>query len=265
MDRQEFSRLRQRFNNYVDSFRDVDAKLHPMMELKLQHSLRVADEARGIASDLGWAESEVILAEAVGLFHDVGRFLQYQKYQTYYDPKSVNHGCLGFQILTDSDWLNTVTGAEKTIVLESVRLHNVHSLPADLPAELKKFVDLVRDADKLDIYHVVNSAFDKQDLKENPGIMWNMPRDFSPDSIILKDLRARRQASYLDVKSQADFCLLQLCWIYDLNYQPALRRIHERNIVDRLAGRLPENDLLAQAISELKDFVKNSVVAGNGS
>jgi len=265
MNRQEFSLLRQHFNNYVDSFRDVDTKLHPMMELKLQHSLRVADEARGIATDLGWAESEVILAEAIGLFHDVGRFLQYQKYQTYYDPKSVNHGCLGFQILTDSDWLNPVTADEKTIVLESVRLHNVHSLPADLSAELKKFVDLVRDADKLDIYHVVNSAFDKQDLKENPGIMWNMPRDFSPDSIILKDLRARRQASYLDVKSQADFCLLQLCWIYDLNYQPALRRIHERNIVDRLAGRLPENDLLAQAVSELKDFVKNSVAVGNGS
>ena len=265
MNRQEFSLLRQHFNNYVDSFRDVDTKLHPMMELKLQHSLRVADEARGIATDLDWAESEVILAEAIGLFHDVGRFLQYQKYQTYYDPKSVNHGCLGFQILTDSDWLNPVTADEKTIVLESVRLHNVHSLPADLSAELKKFVDLVRDADKLDIYHVVNSAFDKQDLKENPGIMWNMPRDFSPDSIILKDLRARRQASYLDVKSQADCCLLQLCWIYDLNYQPALRRIHERNIVDRLAGRLPENDLLAQAVSELKDFVKNSVAVGNGS
>jgi len=98
MDRHDFSRLRQRFNSYVDTFRDVDAKLHPMMELKLQHSLRVADEAREIATDLEWAESDVVLGEAIGLFHDVGRFLQYQKYQTYYDPKSVNHGCLGFQI-----------------------------------------------------------------------------------------------------------------------------------------------------------------------
>lgn len=264
MNRQEFSRLRQYFNSYVDSFRDVDAKLHPMMELKLQHSLRVADEARGIATDLGWAESEVVLAETVGLFHDVGRFLQYQKYQTYYDPKSVNHGCLGFQILRDSDWLNLAAADEKTIILESVRLHNVHSLPVDLSAELKKFVDLVRDADKLDIYHVVNSAFDKDNLKDNPGIMWNMPRDFSPDSIILKDLRDHRQASYLDVKSQADFCLLQLCWIYDLNYQPAIRRIHERNIVEKLAGRLPENEVLTRAICELKDFVKNAA-AGNGS
>ncbi len=263
MTRQEFARLRERFNTYVDTFRDVDAKLHPMMELKLQHSLRVADEARGIATDLGWTESEVILAETTGLFHDVGRFLQYQKYQTYYDPKSVNHGCLGFQILRDSDWLNQSGNDEKTIILESVRLHNVHSLPADLSEDLKRFVNLVRDADKLDIYHVVNSAFDKDNLKDNPGIMWNMPRDFSPDSVILQDLRHRRQASYLDVKSQADFCLLQLCWIYDLNYQPALRRIHERNIVDRLAGRLPENEVLAQVIRELKDFVKNSAAAGN--
>ncbi len=265
MNRQEFSRLRQRFSSYVDTFRDVDAKLHPMMELKLQHSLRVADEARGIATDLGWTEAELALAETIGLFHDVGRFLQYQKYQTYYDPKSVDHGCLGFQILRDSDWLDRLSDDEKQVVLESVRLHNVYSLPSDLPAALKRFVDLVRDADKLDIYHVVNSAFDKDNLKENPGIMWNMPRDFSPDSIILEDLRNRRQASYRDVKSQADFCLLQLCWIYDLNYQPAIRRIHERNIVEKLAGRLPENDVLAEAVSRLQAYVKNSGAGGNGS
>ncbi len=265
MNSHEFLLLRQHFNSYVDTFRSADSSLHPMMELKLQHSLRVADEARGIATELEWSEAEIVLAEAIGLFHDVGRFPQYQKYQTYYDPKSVNHGCLGFQILRDSDWLNLAADDEKTLILESVRLHNVHSLPADLPAELKRFVDLVRDADKLDIYHVVNSAFDKDNLKDNPGIMWNMPRDFSPDSIILKDLRNRRQASYLDVKSQADFCLLQLCWIYDFNYQPAIRRIYERKIIDRLAGRLPENETLAEAISELKDFVKNSALAGNGS
>lgn len=265
MNRQEFSRLRQIFNNYVDTFRDVDAKLHPMMELKLQHSLRVADEARGISTDLGWAEIDVVLAEAIGLLHDVGRFMQYQKYQTYYDPKSVDHGCLGSQILRDADWLDCAGDDEKKIILESVRLHNVHNLPPDLPGYLKKFVDLVRDADKLDIYHVVNSAFEKDSLKENPGIMWNMPKDFSPDSIILQNLRNRSQASYLDVKSQADFCLLQLCWIYDLNYQPAIRRIHERNIVEKLAGRLPENEVLAKAISELKDYVKSSAFDRNGS
>ncbi len=256
----DFHGLKNRFHKYVDSFRDHSGLLHSMMQLKLDHSKRVAVEARDIAAELGWNEDEVLLAEAVGLFHDVGRFSQYHEFKTYYDPKSVNHGDRGFQILSQSDWLDGLEPSDKNLILESVRFHNCHIVPADLSPDSRRFVNLVRDADKLDIFFVLNNAIIKDSLKKEPGIIWNLPRDIPPSALILEDLRLRRQANYEHVKSQADFCLLQLCWIYDLNYVPTIRKVADRGIVDRIVTTLPDRDDLSDAIQHLKKFVQEAVL-----
>lgn len=256
---QDFHDLKTRFHEYVDSFRDIDRKLHPMLFLKYLHSQRVADEARGLAVDLGWQEREILLAEIIGLFHDVGRFSQYQEYQTYFDPKSVDHGCRGFQVLEKSGWFACFSSQETNLILESVRLHNCHQLPGNLPSDLQRFVNLVRDADKLDIFFVLNNAIEKGTLKNDPGIIWDLPRDIPPSQLIIKDLQNRRQARYENVKSQADFCLLQLCWIYDLNYLPTIRKVADREIVDRIVRTLPVSDELEDAIKYLKQFMQDAV------
>lgn len=258
---QNFNELKNRFNEYVNSFRDSDGQLHAMMELKLVHSQRVADESRELAIDIGWEEPDILLAEIIGLFHDVGRFSQYQEFKTYFDPESVNHGCRGFQVLSQSDWLNQLSATEKHLILESVRLHNCHKLPDNISPDLRRFVKLVRDADKLDIFFVLNNAILKDSLKDEPGIIWNLPRDIPPGSIILDDLRHHRQARYENVKSQADFCLLQLCWIYDLNYAPTIKKVAERQIVDRIVRTLPATDEINDAIAHLQNFLQETVTS----
>ncbi|EKD83751.1 MAG: HD protein, partial [uncultured bacterium] len=116
----DFLDLKNRFNEYVNSYCDGDGQLHPMLQLKLDHSLRVAYEAREIAVELGWSEPEILMAEIIGLLHDVGRFSQYQEFRTYFDPKSVNHGCRGFQVLSTSDWLSRLSSEESHLIMESV-------------------------------------------------------------------------------------------------------------------------------------------------
>ncbi|MDD3147613.1 MAG: HD domain-containing protein [Candidatus Riflebacteria bacterium] len=255
----EFQGLKNRFNDYVNSFRSSSGILHPMMQLKLDHSARVATEARDIAAELGWSENDILLAEAIGLFHDVGRFSQYQEFKTYYDPKSVNHGERGYDVLIESGWLDGLAVEERDYILESVHYHNCHTVPDDLSHDSNRFVKLVRDADKLDIFFVLNNAIKEDSLKNEPGIIWNLPRDVPPSSMILDDLRNRRQASYEHVKSQADFCLLQLCWIYDLNYVPTIRKVAAREIVDRIAATLPTGVELYDAVRHLKDFLRETI------
>ncbi|HNX77255.1 MAG TPA: HD domain-containing protein [Candidatus Rifleibacterium sp.] len=261
MNQQQTERLKNSFTEYVNSFRDAEGQLHAMLQLKLDHSQRVAEEARAIAADLSWSDAEITMAEIAGLYHDVGRFSQFRDFQTYYDPKSVNHGCRGFQVLSRSDWLVGLSESETRVVLESVRLHNCHTLPEDLSADLRRFVNLIRDADKLDIFFVLSDAIEEQALREKPGIIWNLPRDIPPGQVILDDLRNQRQARYENVKSQADFCLLQLCWIYDLNYLPTIKKVAERGIVDRIVKTLPESEELHDAVRHLQGFLKQAVSA----
>lgn len=253
--------LENRFHDYVGTFRAHAGELHPMLQLKYDHSLRVAREARDIASDLGWQAPEIRMAELIGLLHDVGRFSQYQEFRTYFDPHSVDHANRGFEVLSGSGWLAGLPPDESHLVLESVRLHSRHHLPDDLTENVLRFVNLVRDADKLDIFRILNDAIEKEALQDNPGIIWNLPRDVPPSPVIIEDLRQHRQAKYENVKSQADFCLLQLCWIYDLNYAPTRKKVAERGLVDRIARTIPGGMALADDIDHLKQYLQNAATA----
>ena len=80
------------FERYIDRFRDREGVLHPMLELKRCHSLRVAENAGVIAAALSLPESEQLLAEGVGLVHDVGRFTRFAQYGSFRDADTVDHG-----------------------------------------------------------------------------------------------------------------------------------------------------------------------------
>ena len=72
--------LVERFERYVDRYRGPGGLLPAALELKYAHSRRVAENARTIAEGLDHTPSEVLLAEACGLAHDIGRFPQYERY-----------------------------------------------------------------------------------------------------------------------------------------------------------------------------------------
>ena len=123
----ELEMLKKRFRVYTDRFR-LDGKLQPMHQLKLEHTLRVAADARLLAAGMGWATDEVCLAEAVGLCHDVARFPQYKQYGSFSDSTTVDHGDLGFQTLEDEGLLEGIAAEEYALIRHSVQYHNKKDL-----------------------------------------------------------------------------------------------------------------------------------------
>ena len=54
-----------------------------------------------------------------GLLHDVGRFPQYSMYGTFFDSASVDHGCLGAEIITEKfDWEGILKISKITLYLQ---------------------------------------------------------------------------------------------------------------------------------------------------
>lgn len=46
-----------------------------------------------------WFQSDILIAEAPGLLHDVGRFSQLVEFGTFSDTDSINHGESGYKII----------------------------------------------------------------------------------------------------------------------------------------------------------------------
>ena len=151
------------FEGYVSAY-DPN---NPRIALKIDHTLRVAALCERIARAEGFAEGDVELAWLIGLLHDIGRFEQVRRFDTFNDAKSVGHAALGAEVLfgprgegvDEADSSPLIRrfiddGAEDELIRLAVLLHSGYRLPDGLDERTRALCEVLRDADKVDILKV---------------------------------------------------------------------------------------------------------------
>ncbi len=225
------------FKAHVDSFR-VNGALENMQELKRKHSWRVCGIACAIAESLEWdEENDKWLAHAIGLLHDTARFEQYRDYKTFADAASFDHGDRGAEILAANfDW-EGIEGRDREKVLAAVRCHNKIEIPPKTPLAQYRWCALARDADKIDVFRMVQSRIDN-------GTIYDMlPRHKKVTGLspaLVEEIRATGRGSYKNARSLQDYRLIQLTWGLDLNFPVSAVTLREEGIFDKIADDLKE-------------------------
>ena len=87
------------FLEYASKFNSLEKEI----KRKINHSIRVSSLCRKIAKSINLSEEEQDIAEFIGLVHDIGRFIQWEEYQTFDDLKSDDHAILGLYVLFDNN------------------------------------------------------------------------------------------------------------------------------------------------------------------
>ena len=90
------ARAQKAFADYAAHYNAADAKV----KLKIDHTYRVAALCARIAQSLALPPEDVDLAWLSGILHDVGRFEQLRRYNTFIDAQSVSHAALSGTIRT---------------------------------------------------------------------------------------------------------------------------------------------------------------------
>ena len=241
----ELVNLRKWFRHYIRQFAQKGNRMHPLLQLKARHSERVAKEARALASDLGWSPGYRNAAEALGLLHDTGRFSQFAEHRTFADTMSFDHGECGWTIARKIAPLSCLPRAERKRILDGIRYHNRRVIPDTIAPRRRAFLNLVRDADKLDIFRVTLELVERNGFQDLPDMLPDITLDRAPSPAIIQELYRRQTCSLRKVKSLGDFFVMQLSWIYDLHYAPTRRRIVERGILSQILG-LIDGDVRVQ-------------------
>ena len=244
------------FSDYCKSFYSPDIEDQKNIHLKEQHTSDVRENIIRIADGLSLSNSMRILAEAIALFHDIGRFPQYAKYKTFRDSISVNHGLFGARILLEKKILQNLAESEQELIIQAVRFHNAFAVPRLEKKDIVFFIKLVRDADKLDIWRIFIEYYEgpRQDTASAIGLGLPDIPEYSGD--ILSCLYRKEVASLSKIKTFNDFKLLQLSWIYDLNFKPSFGLLSERDYIDRTVSKLPQTKEILNASLSLKEFVR---------
>ena len=217
----DFAQFERFFDAYTRRFAGPDGRFHPVQQLKAGHSLRVVANAERIVAAEKWPEAEVLLGKACALLHDVGRFPQYAEHRSFEDSKTFDHAARGAEVLRAEGVLDTLPAEERARILVAVCCHNLRELAPTLPPEHAACAHLVRDADKLDIFRILEETVRKGGLDDHPEIAWSLPAHERVNPDILAAIRAGQGVHYELVRSMCDFVLIQVGWLHSGLHYPS--------------------------------------------
>ena len=242
------TRARRAFDSYVRAY-NAD---NPRIALKIDHTLRVADLARCIAQSESLPDDDCDLAWLLGLLHDIGRFEQLRRWNTFSDARSTSHAMLGVEVLfeqqsgsdpfdeqaetTDHEpGIDIYAGlpvakrrlrdfiadeVDDDLIRTAVGTHSDFRLPEKQDERTHRFCTILRDADKLDILHTMTGATSSTILGVSEAEF--RKSNLSPTAIeAFKEHRCLKRKERIE---PADYVVSFLCFAFELVY-PESRRI----------------------------------------
>lgn len=229
------------FNQYFKRF-DIRDKA---ICRKFHHSYRVTEYAKEIGKSLKLNEHDIELCEFIGLFHDLGRFEQWTNYKTYDDSKSIDHGDLSCKILKKENVLKKIPSKDKEIIMTAIKYHNKYDIKDIKDERTSLFCKIIRDADKLDI------------MIEQANVLTDINQELTRE--LLDDIYHKRSCHNIYKKSEVDVILVQLGFIFDINFKYSIDFLCKKNWFENKFNLL-ENYLEDKSgLKELEEFVNKYV------
>jgi hypothetical protein len=263
MNKEQLTKYKAWFDKFIAGFYCDNEYINANIKLKEEHTGRVCSEMLYLADELYLTDDKRLLAETIALFHDVGRFPQFAKYQTYVDPKSINHCLLGVEVLQKEKVLAELPENERQIIETAIRYHGEKELPNNLTGDTLLLSKMIRDADKLDIFNVIINAYiQRRDDPDSFRLEVEMPDEPRCTPQVLDAILTGGRIDYRALRTMNDMKLCVLGWVYDVNFVPTLLRLKERRYLETIFSFLPDTPDIRKAREKIFAYVDSRLRAG---
>ena len=260
------------FAGYTKDYDISDEKI----KLKVEHTYRVAGLCDRIARSLGLAVEDIDLAWAIGMLHDIGRFDQVRQYGTFSDADSVDHAHYASELLFDKgmivDYFGSVNPGiynyienENTcsaglseslgIIKKAVYNHSAYKIEEGLCERKVLFCNIIRDADKLDIFKVVNDTplediyiVDKEEITKA-----------EVTNAVMQALREKHAVLRSLKKTPADYIAAYIALVFELVFPESFYIAKEQGYLDKLLDFKTDNQVTKQQFKEIRKITEEYI------
>lgn len=270
--------IKKTFQEYTDRYDSAN----PKIKLKIDHTYRVADLCEQIAQSLELSAAEVDLAWLSGMLHDVGRFEQLRRYNTFSDAQSIDHARFAVELLYDegliADYVPEISTAELVAdartwrsmggvnesptaqsedmplsdILQTLRIaigeHSAYRIQKGLDERTRMFCQILRDADKVDIFRVICDT----PMEEVYGFQ---TKDILRSAITPEVMQAfyEHHAVLRKLKKcPADYIVAHGSLTFELVYPESLRIAKEQGYLKQMMSFQSENPDTAEIFEDLR-------------
>ena len=248
--RELLTQMHEWMSRYMKSFYTDDAEVQQGILIKEKHTGYVTANCVELAKFLKLPTHDAELAEIIGLFHDVGRFRQYSIYKTFNDADSEDHADLALKVIAELKFFNELAAQDYDVVKFAIQNHNKKTVaPTDDERKLL-FAKIIRDADKLDIYRVLEPFLAQSAADKMPNFIKSTSRLVADDFV--ENFVTGKQADYRKIRTNGDRKIVRLMWLYDINFSWTMQKIVERGYIDKIVSNLPMDERIAEGVRRLK-------------
>ena len=270
--------IKKTFQEYTDRYDSTN----PKIKLKIDHTYRVADLCEQIAQSLELSAAEVDLAWLSGMLHDVGRFEQLRRYNTFSDAQSIDHARFAVELLYDegliADYVPEISTTELVSdartwrsmggvnefptaqsedmplsdILQTLRIaigeHSAYRIQKGLDERTRMFCQILRDADKVDIFRVICDT----PMEEVSGFQ---TKDILRSAITPEVMQAfyEHHAVLRKLKKcPADYIVAHGSLTFELVYPESLRIAKEQGYLKQMMSFQSENPDTAEIFEDLR-------------
>lgn len=220
------------FEQYLDGYDREDDKVR----LKIVHTYGVTKCSRQIAERMQLPKEEQELAQLIGLLHDIGRFEQLKRFDSF-EPDTMDHASFGVRILFEEGLIRNFVKEDTfdEVIRTAIAKHSDFRLQGITDDRTLRHARIIRDADKLD-----NCRVKLEDTIET--ILGVTAREVGETAIsgeILEQFKRKESILSSARRTKMDYWLSYLAYFFDINYKVSMDMIRENDYIKRLVRRIP--------------------------
>lgn len=222
----------QAFEEYISNY-DINI---PSIHLKVVHTYKVVECTRMLCQKLHLNQQQTHLACLIGLLHDIGRFEQWMRYESFADYKTIDHALFSSELLFKQGYIRKFIEDQQydEIIRHAIEQHNKYKIDDGFDDETLLYIHIIRDADKLDNFRVKEEEriedllYVSIEVANNDIISKEVYDQFFNQKLIYGPTR----------QTKLDMWLSYIAFIFDLYFKESLEYIKDHHYVERSFSRL---------------------------
>lgn len=230
------------FKKYLNQFDLQDEGIN----IKVSHSYHVADLAGKLAKRMELTEEETELVKIMGILHDMGRFIQYQKAKMYDDAKTkIDHAKEADVYLFEDGHIKDFKIEEKyhAWIRKALWNHNKLKIDPKLNKKEQFYAKFLRDVDKIDIFRQNAASFD---LCYEESLSPAVKEVFFENRLIPVEI----------VENKSDFLITDLAYLFDINFKESYVLLEETDNLELLLSVIDVKRGFEEEFEEIKKEVR---------
>ena len=223
---------RQEFDLFTKKF-DIT---QPRIAIKIRHTYGVMDVCDHLAQNMHLSEEDYNLAMLIALLHDIGRFEQLARFDSY-DDNLLPHAECGLEVLFDQGEIRKYIKTDQydDIIYHAVKNHSLFAIDPTLSGKALFHAKLIRDADKLDNFRVRCEDSVSAILKVSPEELGK----YEITDKVFDAFLTHKTILKSDRKTPMDMWITTLALVFDLNFPESFQYVLENDFIDRIIKRVP--------------------------